>query len=158
MVSEKYFSAVGRTYVNNSTPMITSASIPLWNGRAEDNVSYIYPDGVYTVTVTAKKPITDAELKFSYDIVLDTESPTVTSYDFSASGEQKLLTLQTADNHRIMRISVLDSDLTSADAAEQNVYDISDFHGEYIYIDIYDYALNSTVVRIKNPNYVPDEG
>ncbi len=157
VVSEKYFPAVGRTYVSSSSRLVTSAAIPVWNGRAADNVSYIYPDGLYKITVTAKKPVSNAELKFSYNIVLDTEAPTVTSYTFSNSDDRKLLTLQTSDNHRIMRTWVLDSGLTHADMTEQNVYDISDFYGEYIYIDIYDYAANSTVVRINNPNYVPDE-
>ncbi len=157
VVSEKYFPAVGRTYVSDATRMITSASIPVWNGRAADNVSYIYPNGLYKITVTAEKPISSAKIEFSYDIFLDTEAPTVTSYTFSNSDDKKLLALCTADNHRVMLTSVLDSDLTNADMTEPNVYDISDFYGEYIYIDIYDYAANSTVVRIKNPNYIPDE-
>ncbi len=155
IVEQKNYGTVPRTYVSNSTGMPTTASLPLWNGRADDNVSYIYPDGLYTVTVSYSKPISLVRESFSYDIFLDTTAPTLVSAEFVTEDEKPVLVVTAEDNHRIMRCTVVDSDRENAYTPDDCRFDISNLFGEYIYVDIFDYSANSTVVRLENPHYVP---
>ncbi len=156
VIEERHFSTVPRTYISRSTGMATSESLPLWNGRAADNVSYIYPDGVYKITVSYTKPISLTKDSFSYDIRLDTEAPKLISADFLTVDDKPALFIKTEDNHLVMRASVVDSDSEEAYPIDKDLYDISELMGEYLYIDIFDYAGNSTVVRMGNPYFVPD--
>ena len=158
VIEERHFSTAARTYVSRSTGMATSEVLPLWNGRAADNVSYIYPDGVYKITVSYIKPVSNVRDSFSYDIWLDTESPTLVAAEFLTVDDNPALYIKTADNHLVMRTSVVDSDSAEADAIDKDLYDISELTGKYLYIDIFDYAGNSTVVRIENPYFASDEG
>ncbi len=157
LIEERHFSTVPRTYISRSTGMATSEALPLWNGRAADNVSYIYPDGVYKITVSYTKPISLTKDSFSYDIRLDTEAPKLISADFLTVDDKPALHIKTEDNHLVMRASVIDSDSGEAYPIDKDLYDISELTGEYLYIDIFDYAGNSTVVRMENPHFVPDE-
>lgn len=155
VIEERHFSTAARTYISRSTGMAVSESLPLWNGRAADNVSYIYPDGVYKITVSYTKPISHTKDSFSYDITLDTEAPKLISADFLTVDDKPALHIKTEDNHLVMRASVIDSNSGEAHSIDKDLYDISELMGEYLYIDIFDYAGNSTVVRIENPHFVP---
>ncbi|MBQ8551478.1 MAG: S8 family serine peptidase [Clostridia bacterium] len=157
LIEQVSYGTIPRTYVSTATGMPATASITLWNGRAADNASYIYPDGMYTVTVSYAKPISLTRSSFSYDIFLDTTAPSIVSTEFITVDDKPALIVAAEDNHKVMRITVVDSDSTEASAIDVGLYDISDLFGEYIYIDIFDYAANSTVMRIKNPHYIPDD-
>lgn len=157
VISQKNYGYIPRTYVSYSTGMTATASLTLWNGRAEDNVSYVYPDGLYTVTVSYAKPISLVRQSFSYDIFLDTTAPRLVSAEFMTVDEKPTLVITAEDNHKIMRCSVVDSDRAEAETSDGVIYDISELLGRYIYIDIFDYSANSTVVRLDNPYYDADD-
>ena len=87
----------------------------------------------------------------SYDIMLDVTAPTLVSTKFYFDKKTPLLDVTAEDNFAVRSITVTDSKGHTAEKTDDGRLDLSKLTGEHIYIDIFDYALNSTVVRLPNP-------
>ena len=153
-VSEKRLGTVARTYVNSSTGMTVSEQIPLWNGRADDNFAYIYPDGKYTVTVSYEKPGACARESFSYTVLLDRTAPVIEKAEFDLAEYTCHLKLSISDTFEIGSLTVTDSNKELAKLEEDGRYNISLLTGKYIYVDVTDRADNRRVMRLDNPVHV----
>ena len=62
--------------------------------------------------------------------------------------------LDATDDYGIAYISVSDSSLNSAPMTDYGSYDVCLRTGEYIYIEVCDLALNTTLIRLDNPLYL----
>lgn len=149
-VHSESFGTVRRTY-SRSNAIYRAQSLPLWDGKADDSKLYIYPEGIYTVTVSYRKPTSTVTESFSYDIMLDVTAPTLISTKFYFDKKTPLLDVTAEDNFAVRSITVTDSKGYTAEKTDDGRLDLSKLTGEHIYIDIFDYALNSTVVRLPNP-------
>ncbi len=142
-----------RTYVNSNGMMFT-AQLPLWNARAGDNRYYVCPDGYYEITISYHNAGSPVESSFSYTVYLDSVPPTINSSEFIIDRDKARLVLDVTDDYGIAYISVSDSSLNSAPMADDGCYDIGLLTGEYIYIEVCDLALNTTLIRLDNPLYL----
>lgn len=156
VISHRELGELMRTYSSSSTGMLTSPQIVLWDGRDPNNPSYIYPDGDYTVTLSYRTALSDTLHKLTYTIHLDTAAPTLYSYEFTKIGEVSSLRIIASDNFRLSGVRVVDNELAEAEQSYDGTWDIGCLYGEYIYIELYDLASNSTVVRLKNPYFGSD--
>lgn len=157
VVSQKDHGTASRTYLKASTGMEVSEQLPLWNGRADDNFAYVYPDGKYTVTVSYRIPGSYAKESFSYQILLDTTAPFINDAGIMLEEYTCHLAPDITDNFEVFSVTVEDSEGNSARLEEDGRYNISMCTGRYIYIDASDRIGNRNVVRIKNPVYVGAE-
>ncbi len=153
LIREEALGDLTRTYVSASTGNITSPQIYLWNGRADDNFAYIYPDGEYTVIISYRADDASPVHEFSYTLKLDATAPTISSCAFSSVSDYTALTISASDNLGIERITVIDNNGVSAPAIADGYFDTTKLTGKYIYVEVYDLASNVTVERIANPNY-----
>lgn len=142
-----------RTYVNSNGMMFTT-QLPLWNARAGDNRYYVCPDGYYEITISYHNAGSPVESSFSYTVYLDSVPPTINSSEFVIDRDKARLVLDATDDYGIAYISVSDSSLNSAPMADDGCYDIGLLTGEYIYIEVCDLALNTTLIRLDNPLYL----
>ncbi|MBQ8510436.1 MAG: S8 family serine peptidase [Clostridia bacterium] len=150
-----------RTFLDPDTGMMTSARLRLWDGRAMDNSAYIYPDGLYTLTLSYRVAASDTYRKASWTIRLDTEKPSAT-YKLAQNGEDWILIVTAEDNYCPAEVVVSDMYDALADVIhplnEENiaVFDLRNMTDRYIYIEVYDLAMNSQMIRIDNPNYIEE--
>lgn len=142
-----------RTYVN-SNGMIFTTQLPLWNARAGDNRYYVCPDGYYEITISYHNAGSPVESSFSYTVYLDSVPPTINSSEFVIDRDKARLVLDATDDYGIAYISVSDSSLNSAPMTDDGSYDVGLLTGEYIYIEVCDLALNTTLIRLDNPLYL----
>lgn len=140
---------VSRTYLDYTTNMVVSEQLEVWNGRADDNYYYIYPDGLYTVEITCKAPGGERISRLSYPLVIDTEPPELVSYEFVERDGNIFLKIEAADSFAVAGVNVSDENSIGA-SLDDGLYDITNL-GRYIYIELTDYALNTMVVRVENP-------
>ena len=140
------------TASSNSTPY----SLYVWDGSADDNPNYFYPDGVYTLVLSARASADGAPQKRTLHLRVDTKKPRLT--DFSVSDGTLCLTFE--DESGIASLSVRDSagnyftlGYTGRRDSVLRVenLDISDASGDYLYLEAYDYAGNRTVTRQQLP-------
>ena len=142
-----------RTYVNSNGMMFTT-QLPLWNARAGDNRYYVCPDGYYEITISYHNADSPVESSFSYTVYLDSVPPTINSSEFIIDRDKARLVLDATDDYGIAYISVSDSSLNSAPMTDDGCYDVGLLTGEYIYIEVCDLALNTTLIRLDNPLYL----
>lgn len=153
LIRDEMLGDLTRTYVSASTGNVTSPQIYIWNGRADDNSAYIYPDGEYTVRISYRADKESHEREFSYTLKLDSTAPTVNSCEFSSVESYTALAVSAADNFGIERISVVDTLGVYATAMTDGYFDTTALTGKYVYVEVYDLASNVTVKRVTNPNY-----
>ncbi len=153
IICNKIYGSVRRTYVSRSTGYAASESIEIWDGRADDNKAYIYPDGEYTVKITFASPNKKNSYSFEYTLKLDTEAPRIENYSFGKLEELDALFLEAADNTEIDKIIVSDNNGVEAEYIQDKLWNISELSGKYIYVEVIDCSLNSVVLRYMNPNY-----
>ncbi len=151
------YGTLARTHMSATSGMLESPKLSVFSGRAEDNYKYIYPDGVYTVTVSYRKPSSPVSQRFSYDIHLDTTAPLVTDYSFNISEYKCILNIKAEDNMALKNIFVIDSNMDAARLTADGGFDTSLLAGQYIYIDVLDFAGNRTTLRLDNPVYLSDD-
>ena len=150
------YGTLPRTYLSSTTGMLESPRLPVWNGRADDNFEYIYPDGKYTVEITFRKPSSDITESLTYDLYLDTTAPTITETEFTLSEYKCVLSVTASDNLKLSEIRVFDSSFDDAKLTEDAHFDTSMLTGEYIYVEATDCAGNRTVTRLINPVYASE--
>ncbi len=157
LVREEALGELMRTHKSATTGTLTSPQIFIWDGRAADNPSYIYPDGEYTVTVSYRAAKTSDVRELSYTLRLDKTKPTISSCDFFDAEGTPMLSVSASDSFGIEHISVVDSLGVYAEQASNAFFDIGELTGKYVYVEVYDHALNLTVERLVNPNYSPED-
>ncbi len=153
IISTVEYGNLPRTYASPSTDSLVSPQLYLWDGRASDNPAYIYPDGVYTITVSYHTSGSESWDEFSYELNLDTTAPKLISTEFVSASGVELLYIDVQENHRIDTVIVCDNYGNEAVICDNGAWDVSTLTGKYIYIDITDMATNSSIVRIENPGY-----
>ncbi|MBQ3125636.1 MAG: S8 family serine peptidase, partial [Clostridia bacterium] len=137
-----------------------------WDGRDDGNVDYIMPDGHYTVTFRVFGMGDVVEEEISLPIVVDTAAPELVKTEISEENGVRRLKLTLRDSHYPMR-AVLYRTETDAYGREVDLYrddhnisyregrrsialtyDITGLEVDYLYLDVYDYALNRHTYRV----------
>ena len=126
-----------------------------WNGSDGINLRYILPDGRYTLrydfTLDYLSGVTQT---YTFDIRLDTEKPSVDSYSYDA--DSGILTLTASDNHKPRYVKLFSDDSEEFKLIEYcpgiaegsgftAEFDLSEYDGDSIYVEIVDCAYNSLV-------------
>ena len=138
----------------------------VWSGCDEDNPAYIMPEGTYTVILRAMGfgDVTAEEVELP--IVLDLTPPELLSCEVITRRGAPTLAVTVRDNHypmraKLYRIAVdeygeetslyCDDHMFSYVEGRRTVtlyYDLTGYSGDYLYLDLYDYALNEMTYRI----------
>lgn len=151
LISKTSYGDLSKTYVDYLSWLTVSPQIYLWDGRMGDNRYYTCPDGEYTIEISYK--VGDRQQSLSYIVYLDSTSPTLDSYEFSTDDEgYGRLNFQASDNFMLSETYVYDEYARKAELVD-GYYDMSRL-GRYIYIELYDCAMNCTVERLENPYFV----
>lgn len=126
-----------------------------WNGSDGINLRYILPDGRYTLrydfTLDYLSGVTQT---YTFDIWLDTVKPSVDSYSYDA--DSGILTLTASDNHKPRYVKLFSDDSEDFRLIEYcpgiaegsgftAEFDLSEYNGDSIYVEIVDCAYNSLV-------------
>ena len=130
-----------------------------WNGSDGINLRYILPDGKYTLrcdfTLDYRSGSTQT---YTFDVRLDTEKPSVDSYAYDA--DSGILTLTASDNHKPRYVKLFSDDSEDFKLIEYcpgidegsgftAEFDLSEYDGDSIYVEIVDCAYNSLVDIIR---------
>ena len=142
----------------------------LWAGDDGVNELYIYPDGEYKLTLTMRSVYDGAKPQtYVIPFMLDTEMPEAAEYDITATDDGLVLTVKCTDNHCIQGVSFYDTfsdiytDMTNyahddsecgAVEFSMNLEEFIENGARYIYVDIFDYAFNSTTIKIDLIDYL----
>lgn len=137
-----------------------------WDGSDDGNAAYTMPDGRYTVTFRVFDMGDVVAEEVSLPIVIDTAAPELVSTVITEKDGTRRLTLTLRDDHYPMR-AVLYRYATDAYGRETEVYrdahnisyregrraislsyDITGVEGDYLYLDVYDYALNRHTYKV----------
>ncbi len=157
---------VPKSYVSDGG--LTYFVLPLWDGTDSWNSRYFYPDGEYTVCITAYSH-TDAVQTVEIPITIDTTAP-----NLSVQKRGDRVIAEATDGHMLYSLAVYrkNPDYNAADPTgeEYLVYeavsgpdtkltaDASLRDADYLYIRAEDYAGNVTIVRAYAENETNGEG
>jgi lactocepin len=131
----------------------------IWDGKAADNPAFTYPDGKYTLTVSAV-PAGGKAQKFSLPFVIDTAAPVLVSFDFyTDTNGERYLTAEISDGHFIGRVRLYTSGDKDGEYESIQIFDkpisedscefnITGVKSEFLYLEIADYAFNTGIYRI----------
>ncbi len=146
---------------------LASTLLRVWDGSDQDNASYIMPDGRYTVTLRVFGPGDVVLEEASLPIVLDTKPVEIVSTKLTEENGVRKLSVTLRDDHYPMRAVLYRTEVDKygrevdlyRDAhnisyregrrAITLIYDITGFAGEYLYLDLYDYAMNRETHKIE---------
>lgn len=141
-----------KSFISARTNMLAEPKIFIWDGRAEDNRAYIYPDGVYTAEITYRTADSGRKRSIKYRLILDSAAPVLDSCSFSAGDDGTFMRISASDKNGILYIKVTDTNGLEAAKCDEG-FDISLLTGKHLYVEILDSALNRTVERFDNPLY-----
>lgn len=131
----------------------------IWDGKAADNPSFTYPDGKYTMTVSAV-PKGGTAQTYSLPFVIDTSAPTLGSHNFYNNKDgERYLTAEISDGHYISRVRLYTAENEKEDYESVQIFDqpVSEYVCEFniagvktifLYLEITDYAFNTHTYRI----------
>ncbi len=155
-----------KTYFNDTKNALTAPQKTVWNGEDSANVGYVMPDGNYTVTFRVLGFGDTVLEEISLPLVVDTQVPEILRTELTEKNGKRHLSVTLRDNHYPMR-AVLYRNATDAYGRETVlyrdahnisykegrrsitlIYDITDFEGDYLYLDLYDYAMNQITHQI----------
>ncbi|MHB1151883.1 MAG: PA domain-containing protein [Eubacteriales bacterium] len=131
----------------------------IWDGKAADNPSFTYPDGKYTMTVSAV-PAGGTAQTYSLPFVIDTAAPVLGSFDFNTDKDgERNLTAEISDGHYISRVRLYTSGNKDGEYESVQIFDkpvseyscefnITGVKSEFLYLEIADYAFNMETYRI----------
>lgn len=155
-----------KTFLKNDDTL-SAPILRAWNGADKDNLEYILPDGRYTITFRVFGMGDQVVEETTLPIVLDTAAPELTDtvIETREDGSRRLI-LTLRDDHYPMR-AVLYRTAVDAYGRETDLYrdshnisyregrrsitlsyDLTGFAGDYLYLDVYDYAMNRTTYRV----------
>ena len=156
---------------NNSAILLTKGGaeqndpILIWDGQDGLYDGYIFPDGNYTVEVTAYLNGKKTEQKLTLDFALDTEPPKCEQKSAKNKNGTKTVSLRVRDSHSIrsirfyndigetVEVKWLDNlpeyDETGFDSTLS--FDVTGISEAYVWADVTDYAMNTKTVKIRIP-------
>lgn len=155
---------LAKAYLDKGT--VNSYSFKIWDSRDAVNPDCIYDDGRYTCKLTAVDAFGN-EFYCEKEFAIDSEKPTLVSFDIVNDDGESTLELTVEDNTYVGRVEAytfngikLDalSDTSPNDEALFDAgtgdsftvsFDVTDMAGQYVYVKIYDIASNYDLVRIK---------
>ncbi|MBQ2766759.1 MAG: S8 family serine peptidase [Clostridia bacterium] len=138
-----------------------------WSGNDADSAVYVMPEGEYTVILRALGRGAVSAEEVALPVVLDVTAPELVEYHMFERNGVPMLSVTLRDNHYPMRAKLYrtavdeygrETELYCDDhqisyregrRAITLLYDLSGFTGDYLYLDVYDYALNSHTYRIE---------
>lgn len=138
-------------------------SLLVWTGDDGVNPLYIYPDGEYYLTIIVQPLYGEAdEQTLVIPFTLDTQSPELLSYEITENEESYRLVIECSDNHYIQAATfydtyngiyldipyTIDGEINETVTFEVNLEEFIDAETHYLYIDLYDYAFNSSTHKI----------
>ncbi len=155
---------INKTFLEEET-LVTGLGT-VWSGCDADNPAYIMPEGEYTVVLRALGfgDVTAEEVELP--IMLDLTPPELVSYAVTTRRGAPALAVTVRDNHYPMRAKLYrdavdeygeetslycDDHMFSYVEGRRTVtlyYDLTGYTGDYLYLDLYDYALNEMTYRI----------
>ena len=141
-----------KSFISSRTGMLIDPKIFIWNGRADDNRAYIYPDGVYTAEITYRTATSGGTRSLSYKLILDGTAPMLDSYSFAANDDGTFMKISASDENGVLYVKISDTNGFEAENRGEE-FDISRLTGKHLYVEILDSALNRTVERFDNPLY-----
>jgi hypothetical protein len=124
------------------------------------------PEGAYTVVLRALNPGDETAQEVELPIMLDLTPPELVSYEVITRRGAPTLSVTVQDNHYPMRSKLYRDTVdeygekTSLDCDDHMFsyvegrrtvtlyYDLTGYTGDYLYLDLYDYALNEMTYRI----------
>lgn len=171
IVAEGKLGNLQKAYYNSELAKLQSSYYNIvWDGAAEDNARYVYPDGEYTITIEVT---TDGGAKHlrEFKLLSDTVKPKLDSYRFVEKDGRVYLVFTASDNTYLASICVYESAAVKgqkpayieARAYDANVdsskvteeFDVTECveGNEWLYIEIVDYAFNINTYRIPTAGY-----
>jgi len=138
-------------YITKSAGAGTPITFSLgWHGGDAYKSDYHFPDGIYTVTLTYTLDYRqNFTQRYDYTVRIDTAAPEITALTLDGD----ILHVEAADAGGVKTIHVSESALVDAwsdiaDGAAAD-FDLSEYDGDILYIELIDYALNTNVIRIR---------
>lgn len=143
----------------------------IWDGTADDNARYRYPDGEYTLTIEATTEGGGKQVR-EFTFVSDTVKPTLEKYTFIERDDRTYLCITASDNTYLASVCVYEAAATKEgnegalnQARAYDVYtdssrvteefDVTDYikDNTWLYVEIADYAFNVITYRIPTAEY-----
>ncbi|MBE6605673.1 MAG: hypothetical protein E7635_01365 [Ruminococcaceae bacterium] len=170
--SGEYISSAGvitslkKAYLPENESETNTYRIELWDIRDKDNKKFIYDDGIYTCRVVATDA-SDREFIKNFDFTVDSEKPEISSYSTRSDKGRRYLDLVATDNTYIKEMSVVGVNNAEIECITGNapddeylselgvggefcaVFDVTDYVGQYVYVEIVDLTFNKSLVRIR---------
>lgn len=155
---------LNKTFLDEET-LVTGLGT-VWSGCDADNPAYIMPEGTYTVILRALEQGDVTAEEVELPLVLDLTPPELVSYKVITRRGAPTLAVTVQDNHYPMRAKLYrdtvdeygetvslycDDHMFSYAEGRRTVtlyYDLTGYTGDYLYLDLYDYALNEMTYRI----------
>ena len=154
-------------------PMITRYIVNVWDGSDGINSRYIFPDGDYTCVITGYT-LAGVSQAVSLPVRIDRQRPVVESAVVTEKDGCKYLTISASDNHYIQTAVLYESnkaeDNSGGEDSVKDIYvdqhivkykkgvrtmkhtfDVTGVEKDYLYVEIVDYAFNTTVLRVDLP-------
>ena len=162
VLSDAVYGMLRKAYADTDS-LVLSLSDYVWDGCDPNNYRYVYPDGIYTLTLTVL-PDTPSPIEqiYSYTVIIDTAPPVLDSWkvEKSADGAAKTLFLNVSDENSVIAASVYEGARAGEEVyaqAKQSqsgakreffTFDITDAVSDWVYVDISDSAQNIATCRI----------
>ncbi|MFA6948053.1 MAG: S8 family serine peptidase [Eubacteriales bacterium] len=148
--------AVSRSITHDG--ITSKLNINLWNGLAEDNPMYVYPDGMYTMTFYAYPCAENAAAEsVAIQFYLDTAAPELFDDDIgdiylTNGGDGSLmLTVNAYDQNGISAAALNNVGGLSFEETNSGpvyIFDVTDCDDDVLYLTLTDRAMNKTTLRI----------
>ncbi len=124
--------------------------ITVWDGGDGINPDFVFPDGDYTVTVSAKLQNGAYGGEVSLPVSIDTTAPSLKAARALSNNGKLTLELEAEDNIGVREVTVYtDGNTTVSDTDDGDgvfTFDITSLSGNTVWADITDYAMNTKTV------------
>lgn len=148
--NEVYYLYISSYHTKSEGVPDLRAPMLCWDGSDGSNSRYKLPDGAYTLNYTFKLDYYDESQILTYTAVIDTKAPTLSEAVYDA--EKKILKIKASDENELQYIKLSESDKDEFRLVEVTseaecivIFDLSDFTGDRVYIEVVDKAYNSIV-------------
>ncbi len=134
--------------------------ILVWDGKDGMNPDYIFPDGNYTLKVSACAEGSDNTQSMTIPFIVDTTAPTIKSIATTSLDGKTTLEIEAVDESRVKSITLYNS--ASLDKKSQSgfsqtkpydkddifAFDITSVEGSVLWADVSDFAMNTKTFKI----------